>query len=595
MTTTASATTANDPLGYAFAVAGAILFSTKGIFIKLAYGEGVSTEMLLSLRMIVALPVYLVILVTLLRREDNLRHLLTPPIVLASMAIGILGYYLSSYLDFLGLNFVSAQYERLVLFTYPFFVLLFGVWFFGDRMVWRVVPAMLVSYAGLLVIFGWNLAINPDGLVIGTLLRAGLGHHLRALPAPGQAADAGDRRGALHLHRHVDGGRLRHCAEPDPVRTGQLSDADAGNLGLRAGAGRARHGAAQLPDECRHGAHRGAGDVVDGRLRAGRHHRHRRHRPVGTLHHLPRRRHRHSSWWARYYLPELNNGLGKRSNDSLYWAFDRRKAAVMCGHDLRHTSGKGQPMNAFQKLLGGAVLALVLAAGLAAPASRKSSTTRTDPDRLPPRRTADIDFGDDTSEWANDGECDDPRFEGTGSAAETLDADIRKDATDCRAAYEAGTVTLVEGGDTPVATARDIDFGDDSSEWANDGECDDPRFSGTGSAAETLDADILKDATDCKAAYDAGTVTLVEGGDTPVATTADIDFGDDTSEWANDGECDDPRFAGTGSAAETLDADIRKDATDCRPPRRRHRDLQAATPRHHCRHRLRRRHQRMGQ
>ena len=163
----------SDPVGYGFAVAGAILFSTKGIFIKLAYAHGVTTEMLLSLRMLVALPVYLVILVTILRRGDKLRRLLTPRIVLTSMAVGILGYYLSSYLDFLGLNYVSAQYERLVLFTYPFFVLLFGVWIFGDRMVWGVVPAMLVSYAGLLVIFGWNLAVNPDGLVLGTLLVLG--------------------------------------------------------------------------------------------------------------------------------------------------------------------------------------------------------------------------------------------------------------------------------------------------------------------------------------------------------------------------------------------------------------------------------------
>lgn len=169
---TAAAQPSNDPIGYGFAVAGAILFSTKGIFIKLAYGAGVSTEMLLSLRMIVALPVYLVILVTILRHKET-RALLTPKVVLASMAVGILGYYFSSYLDFLGLNHVSAQYERLVLFTYPFFVLLFGVWLFGDRMVWGVVPAMLVSYSGLLVIFGWNLAVDPDGLVIGTLLVLG--------------------------------------------------------------------------------------------------------------------------------------------------------------------------------------------------------------------------------------------------------------------------------------------------------------------------------------------------------------------------------------------------------------------------------------
>lgn len=173
MSTTTAAPASNDPVGYALAVAGAILFSTKGIFIKLAYAQGVTTEMLLSLRMLVALPVYLVILVTILRREDKSRRVLTPRIVLTSMAVGVLGYYVSSYLDFLGLNFVSAQYERLVLFTYPFFVVLFGAWFFGDRMVWGVVPAMLVSYGGLVVIFGWNLAINPDGLVIGSLLVLG--------------------------------------------------------------------------------------------------------------------------------------------------------------------------------------------------------------------------------------------------------------------------------------------------------------------------------------------------------------------------------------------------------------------------------------
>jgi hypothetical protein len=224
-------------------------------------------------------------------------------------------------------------------------------------------------------------------------------------------------------------------------------------------------------------------------------------------------------------------------------------------------------MNAFSRLLGGAVLGLVLAAGLVAPAVAQKLDNKNAPTTTTTTTTsnADIDFGDDSSEWANDGECDDPRFQGSGSAAETLDADISKDATDCRTAFEAGTVTLVEGGDSPTTVATttgDIDFGDDSSEWANDGECDDPRFQGPGSAAETLDADIRKDATDCQAAFEAGTVTLVEGDDTPVAT-AEIDFGDDTSEWANDGECDDPRFTGTGSADETLEADILKDATDC--------------------------------
>jgi drug/metabolite transporter (DMT)-like permease len=161
---------AGDRLGYVLVIAGAVLFSTKGIIIKLAYGEGVTTEMLMSLRMLVALPVYLVVMATVLLRQPELRKALTPRMILGGMAVGVLGYYVSSYLDFLGLNFVSAQYERLVLFTYPFFTLLFGVWLFGDRMSWPVIWPMFVSYAGLLVIFGWNLATEPDGLVQGTLL-----------------------------------------------------------------------------------------------------------------------------------------------------------------------------------------------------------------------------------------------------------------------------------------------------------------------------------------------------------------------------------------------------------------------------------------
>lgn len=162
-----------DMTGYGLAMAGAVLFSTKGIFIKLAFAEGVTTEMLLALRMLVALPVYLVILVMILRHDTKLRALLMPKRLAITMMIGILGYYISSYLDFLGLSFVSAQYERLILFTYPFFVLIFGVWFFGDRMNWKLVPAMLLSYAGLLVIFGWNLAVRPEGLLIGTLFVLG--------------------------------------------------------------------------------------------------------------------------------------------------------------------------------------------------------------------------------------------------------------------------------------------------------------------------------------------------------------------------------------------------------------------------------------
>lgn len=115
------------------------------------------------------------------------------------------------------------------------------------------------------------------------------------------------------------------------------------------------------------------------------------------------------------------------------------------------------------------------------------------------------DFGDDASDWANDDECDDPRFTGPAMTGTTLlDADIGHDATDCEAGWQDGSLHLIGtgGGETPR-------FGDDAGSWANDGECDDPRFSGEGMTDTTLlQEDILHDATDCKAAWEAGTIKL---------------------------------------------------------------------------------------
>ncbi len=174
-----------------------------------------------------------------------------------------------------------------------------------------------------------------------------------------------------------------------------------------------------------------------------------------------------------------------------------------------------------------------------------------------------IDFGDNSSEWANDGECDDPRFAGKGADDILLDEDMGKDANDCRKLFLSGQIDYL--GDDPnmnKITLDGIDFGDNSSEWANDDECDDPRFAGKGMAEVLLEADQGKDANDCLALYQAGSITLSDAAGN--SGTSPIDFGDDSSEWANDGECDDPRFAGPGVADELLDEDRGKDATDCR-------------------------------
>ena len=165
-----------------------------------------------------------------------------------------------------------------------------------------------------------------------------------------------------------------------------------------------------------------------------------------------------------------------------------------------------------------------------------------------PANAQEVNFGNNSSTWSNDGECDDPRFEGSGMAATLLDEDTMSDATDCRTLYDAGRIRLL---------TRYVDFGDNSSQWANDGECDDPRFTGRGMAATLLEEDRLRDATDCRSLYQSGSIQMrrAAGG---------WSFGDDSSQWANDGECDDPRFTGDGMASVLLEEDTMRDATDCR-------------------------------
>ncbi|MED5534060.1 MAG: hypothetical protein VX690_00010 [Pseudomonadota bacterium] len=108
------------------------------------------------------------------------------------------------------------------------------------------------------------------------------------------------------------------------------------------------------------------------------------------------------------------------------------------------------------------------------------------------------DFGDDSSTWALDGECDDPRFEGDGMASTLIDADLFSDATDCRLLFNQGQIIL----------SSNINFGDDSSRWAEDGECDDPRFQGAGMASTLVNEDRFSDATDCQDLYNLGRITL---------------------------------------------------------------------------------------
>ncbi|MEX1238166.1 MAG: DMT family transporter, partial [Cyclobacteriaceae bacterium] len=109
--------------GILICLLGAICFSTKAIFVKLAYRDtGIEAVPLLALRMIFSLPFFVVSAFMASRKTDNMKFTTSQWLYVA--IIGCLGYYVSSLLDFIGLQYVSAGIERLILFIYPTMVLL---------------------------------------------------------------------------------------------------------------------------------------------------------------------------------------------------------------------------------------------------------------------------------------------------------------------------------------------------------------------------------------------------------------------------------------------------------------------------------------
>lgn len=128
-----------------------------------------------------------------------------------------------------------------------------------------------------------------------------------------------------------------------------------------------------------------------------------------------------------------------------------------------------------------------------------------------PAAAQDVFFGDDSGRWARDGECDDRRFVGPGMASVLLWMNAGRDATDCRRAFEAGTIRFWDWSHALQATrCSRIDFGNDSGEWANDGECDDMRFEGPGMASGVISHNIGKDASDCRHYCEFGIIVLRE-------------------------------------------------------------------------------------
>ena len=135
-------------IGFLITIDGAIFFSTKAIFVKLAFQETkVDALTLLSLRMLFSLPFYVGAVWFASRKENS--SSITKRQWFHIMLMGIFGYYLSSLFDFIGLQYVSAGLERLILFLYPTFAVLINTFYFKTALSKRQIIALILTYIGI--------------------------------------------------------------------------------------------------------------------------------------------------------------------------------------------------------------------------------------------------------------------------------------------------------------------------------------------------------------------------------------------------------------------------------------------------------------
>lgn len=154
--------------GVIFAVIAAVGFSAKAILIKLAYLDHVDAITLLALRMAFSVPFFVAVAIWVNRRHSVP---LKRQDWLAVVGLGLLGYYLSSFLDFLGLQYISAGLERLIMFLYPTMTVILSALIYKRAIGRKVIAAMVLSYAGILLVFLHDVGISQGkGVLLGTAL-----------------------------------------------------------------------------------------------------------------------------------------------------------------------------------------------------------------------------------------------------------------------------------------------------------------------------------------------------------------------------------------------------------------------------------------
>jgi drug/metabolite transporter (DMT)-like permease len=164
--TPAPARSAPLTAGLLLAGSGSVLFSGKAIVIKLAYRYGVDPETLIALRMLFSLPFFAVALWWTSRAAPRLSMADHVRLIV----IGLLGYYAASYFDFLGLQYITAGLERLILYLNPTVVLLLSTVFLARRIERLDALALALSYGGIVLVFWHDLRFEGDDAGTGAAL-----------------------------------------------------------------------------------------------------------------------------------------------------------------------------------------------------------------------------------------------------------------------------------------------------------------------------------------------------------------------------------------------------------------------------------------
>ena len=154
--------------GLVLAIGGVVFFSVRPIFIKLAYAYVVDPVTLLALRMVFSLPFFLLAAVCVQR--GGAARPLTRRELIGVAGLGVLSYYLASFLDFLGLQYISAGLGRLLQFTYPTVVVMLSAFLLGKRITRRDIAALVLTYAGLVLVFAHTLGGDYVDFWLGAAL-----------------------------------------------------------------------------------------------------------------------------------------------------------------------------------------------------------------------------------------------------------------------------------------------------------------------------------------------------------------------------------------------------------------------------------------